>query len=76
MNSIEEYLSKINEGYEGDRIIKWGIDSTNWEGLTNEDRNEKLNNLKKNFLFYQCKELLKLLEYFQGFLSETRKVNI
>jgi len=46
MNNIEEYLSKINEGYEGDRIIKWGIDLTNWEGLTNEDRNEKLNNLK------------------------------
>jgi hypothetical protein len=46
MNSIEEYLSKINEGYEGDRIIKWGIDITNWVGLTNEERNEKLNNLK------------------------------
>jgi len=46
MNSIKKYLSKINEGYGGDRIIKWGIDSTIWEGLTNEERNEKLNDLK------------------------------
>jgi hypothetical protein len=46
MNSIEEYLSKINEGYEGDKIINWGFDSTNWEDLTNEKRNEKLNDLK------------------------------
>lgn len=46
MKSIEEYLSRINVGYEGDRIIKWKIDSTAWEKFTNEERNNKLNDLK------------------------------
>lgn len=46
MKSIEEYLSRINVGYEGDRLIKWNIDSTAWEEFTNEERNNKLNDLK------------------------------
>ena len=46
MKSIEEYLWRINVGYEGDRIIKWKIDSTAWEKFTNEERNNKLNDLK------------------------------
>lgn len=46
MSSIENYLIKINVGYDGVSVIKWGISSDIWQDLSAEDKNEKLGNLK------------------------------
>lgn len=47
MSSIENYLKKINAGYDGESVIKWGISSDIWQYLSAEVKNEKLGNLKK-----------------------------
>lgn len=47
MSSIENYLIKINTGYEGDLLIKWGISSEIWQEFSHEVKNEKLEVLKK-----------------------------
>lgn len=47
MLSIEQYLVKINTGYDGNSVIKWDIGSDEWNNLTAEDKNEKLDSLKK-----------------------------
>ena len=47
MSSIEDYLKKINTGYDGEFLIKWGINSDTWQELLAEEKNEKLGLLKK-----------------------------
>lgn len=46
MASIEDYLKKLNEGYDGDLVILWGISSDSWQELSAEEKNEKLEVLK------------------------------
>ena len=46
MASIENYLIKLNKGYDGDLIIVWGISSDSWQELSAEEKNEKLEVLK------------------------------
>lgn len=46
MTSIENYLTKINSGYDGESVIEWGIGSDIWQNLSEEDKNKKLGNLK------------------------------
>jgi hypothetical protein len=46
MVSIENYLIKLNKGYDGDLIIMWGISSDSWQELSAEEKNKKLEVLK------------------------------
>jgi hypothetical protein len=46
MKSIEDYLNKLNVGYEDDKLIKWDIKNVEWQDFTAEEKNEKLISLK------------------------------
>jgi hypothetical protein len=46
MSSIENYLVKLNIGYDSELLIKWGINSDTWQEMSSEIKNEKLGNLK------------------------------
>lgn len=47
MASIENYLVKLNISYVDDLVIKWDISNDSWNELSSEERNEKLEVLKK-----------------------------
>lgn len=48
MESIQNYISKLNEGYEKDKIIKWSISTEEWNKFSDEEKNEKLSLLKSS----------------------------
>jgi hypothetical protein len=46
MSSIQDYLVKMNKGYEGDLVIKWSLNSNSWKELSAEEKNKILGGLK------------------------------
>ncbi|MEI6767124.1 MAG: DUF262 domain-containing protein [Bacteroidota bacterium] len=47
MKSIKDYVSLLNKGYDGDKKIIWKISSDLWNGLLNEEKSNKLSELKR-----------------------------
>ena len=45
MSSISHYISKLNDGYDENKI-NWNITTDEWNGFTNEEKNNKLSILK------------------------------